>query len=67
MIAEFTVTGVEQPFTTLICRLSAGQAGLAEPKSTYPGLVVRQVLPTDAVSGRVIGGWPDPFTVAVPV
>src|SRR5690242_7490577 len=56
MTAEFTVTAVEQLFTTLICWVSAGQAGLAEPKSTYPGLAIRQVLPTEALSGKEIGG-----------
>ena len=34
MVAELMVTGVPQPFTTAICRVEAGQAGLAMPKST---------------------------------
>jgi hypothetical protein len=27
MIVEFTVTGVPHPFTTLICRVTAGRPG----------------------------------------
>ena len=66
MTAELIVTGLLQPFTTAIWRVEAGHAGLAMPKSTYPGVADRQLAPVWARIGTEMGGWPVPFTVAVP-
>src|ERR1700741_4478095 len=54
MTAEFTVTGLLQPFITLIWRVEAGQAGLTIPKSRKPGLAERQLEPVVAVMGMEI-------------